>query len=174
MWVEGRFPVPNLSTGYHGILKRWWETYGLGKVCLIIGEGKSSKEFFSNYYPKVEFITSDVSEEVSPDYIWDICRRPPRDLWWSYKGRVDSIICQAVFEHIIDPVEAMRNFSFLLSVQGRIFIHTHPMFMEHHHPIDCLRYLSGWFEHLSDYITDLKLKDLHVGTDHIFACYVKA
>ena len=173
-FYEGQFPAPNESTGYHGILKRWWETYGLGEICIIVGEGMESRDFFIKLFPNVKFITVDVSAKVKPDFIWDICKEIPIDLK-KFRNKIGSVLCQAVIEHIVDPVNAIRNFSILLKSDGFIYLHGSGVkFPEHRYPCDCLRFLEDWFRMLPDYLPSIKLIDLKNDTnENIFAVYQK-
>lgn len=56
-WIGGRFPVPNQSKGYHGILKQWWEHYKLSPSSwLLVSETNNIKEYFSKLYPNDTFL----------------------------------------------------------------------------------------------------------------------
>ena len=43
-WIGGKFEVSNLSTGYHGILKQYWDTYNTGNDVLLISENNKVKK----------------------------------------------------------------------------------------------------------------------------------
>jgi len=171
-WVEGCVPGANTSLGYHGILQRIWETYGLGDVCLVIGEGESAGEFLHKMYPKIEFKTVDMRPEIKPDYVWDICTKLTPELK-KLRGTFGSVLCQATLEHVIDPVGAMRSFTDLLRKGGFIFLHVPLTFDEHRFPIDCLRFLDDWFVHLPRYIPKLKLEFKELHDNQWFICFLK-
>jgi hypothetical protein len=80
-WVGGHFPVGNLSGGYHGILKRWWDMTELNGKVLLIGEsgdsGNAVKNRLLETYPKItKVVTTDLE---NADINWDISAEP-RDL----------------------------------------------------------------------------------------------
>jgi SAM-dependent methyltransferase len=166
--VGGFVRTAESSTGYHGILFELWERFSLGKKCLMIGESKDVKEWFSKKYKGVKFYTVDFNEQAKADFVWDICTPIPKKL----RGlRFDSIICQATLEHVADPMQAMRSFFSLLNEGGYVYVHVPSEFPLHRYPVDCLRFYEDWFKVLPNYIKSLELKFLHKEKGHIFACY---
>jgi len=104
------FSVPNLSGFYHGILRDWWEKYGLGETCLLVSETQAVSRVFREAWPKTKFVTTDYYLNLQPhpqcDLVWNLCSSevPPE-----FKGAFASIVFQATIEHLIDPVQALRN-----------------------------------------------------------------
>jgi len=125
--IGGWFPCSNHSYGYHGLLQQFWEKFGFGEKCLLISENKKSAADFSRKYPGVEFISTDYfldvgTERVQTHVLWNLYEKAP-DL------TVNSILCQATIEHVMDPVGVFRKFASILAGGGFLYFHTHtPLF----------------------------------------------
>ena len=158
--------------GYHGLLKKWWDHFGLEGRGLIIGEegdegeyGKHIKEHLKKTYPKItEVFTASFH---SADIIWDITK--PLKTERGY----DWIICQAVLEHVTDPVSAVKNMIAVIKQNGFLYIHTHGWaFGEHRWPIDCYRFyrdaLIAWAE-----LANLEIADMVWSPKHVFVAYIR-
>jgi SAM-dependent methyltransferase len=169
-WVGGRWPVHNQSGGYHGLLKIWWDLFGLQGRGLVIGEegifGKNVKKKLKEAYPLATEISTVGLRDA--DIIWDITK--PLETNWPY----DWIICQAVMEHVSDPVSAVKNMAQVLRRNGRLFVHTHgPEFPHHPYPQDCYRFFRDALVAWAD-LAHLELIDLLWDPRHCFAAYRKA
>ena len=65
-------------------------------------------------YPRTDFVTCDKFSELQQggaDYKWDVCMPPAPELG---QGRLDSVIANALLEHVIDPTCAVAHFMRLL------------------------------------------------------------
>jgi SAM-dependent methyltransferase len=136
-WVGGRVQLDNLSRGYHGIFKKWWDYFGLSGDALVVGEegssGKAVKEFFERTYPKIAEVKTASLRDA--DILWDITKP------YEHNVLFDSVICQAVLEHVKDPVAAVKNMVSALKRGGLLYLHSHgPAFPYHAYPIDCYRF----------------------------------
>ena len=164
--------VPNVSGFYHGILCDWFTKYGLGDKCLLISETRAVSEVFSQVYPGTEFIATDFYLELQPEpschVVWDLCNEhPPSEL-----TTFGSVICQATLEHVVDPIQVMRNLSAVLSDGGFLYIQTHtPAYFYHPYPRDYLRYQPDWFEDVVKIVQSLTLIELLCVDGHAFAIY---
>lgn len=173
MWVGGRFLVSNLSGGYHGLLKQWWDKdFHNFKECLLISENGVVKKEFGEYYQNSNFKTLDFYENMNEDVDlkYNLCH--------SWKDlnieKFDCIICQATFEHLYDPVTALKNLTRILKNTGKIYIHTHvPGFEYHQYPRDYFRFYPDWFFDAEEFVGNIELEELCVVDFHIFAAYVK-
>lgn len=130
-WVGGCYYVPNSSGGYHGILKRWWDIFGLKGVGLVIGEKKPYASFVKRRlqkdFPEALPIAVDLSNS---DINWDITKPLNREPF------AEWIICQAVLEHVKDPIAAIKNLTSVLK-NGLLYLHSHGNeFPYHAYPID--------------------------------------
>ena len=174
-WISGRWDMPNSSKGYHGLLKTWFDHFGLKGKGLLIGErAQAVKETFQDAFPEAEILTVDFSDKIGGNNIgaepsdidWNICISPDRKL-----RDQNWIICQAVLEHVVNPYDAVENMISLLKRNGRLFIHTHsPKFQEHRFPIDCYRFLKDiWFEYAKEF--NVKIDDLLWTDRHSFVVY---
>ena len=179
VWIGERWEVPNSSKGYHGLLKEWFDHFGLKGKGLLIGERTQAvKEVFQEAFPEAEILTADFSDKIgvnnlgdeSPDIDWNICK-PFQSKKKYNKKKYNWIVCQAVLEHVVDPYGAVRNMLKILGKGGRLFIHTHsPEFQEHRFPIDCYRFLRDiWFEYAKEF--DVKIDDLLWLDRHSFVVY---
>jgi SAM-dependent methyltransferase len=172
-WVGGQFVVSNLSGGYHGILKQWWEFYGEHtSQWLLISENTNVKQEFKNAYPLKEFKTLEFYEEMNSnaDLQFNLCEEIPNDRIEQF----DMIVCQATFEHLYNPVTALKNLANLLSLGGIVVIHTHvPGFQYHQYPRDYFRFFPDWFIDAEKFVGDIILKELCVVGPHIFSAYQK-
>jgi hypothetical protein len=164
--------VPNLSGFYHGTLRDWFFHYGLGSRCLLVSETKAVAEVFQSHFPGTDFITTDFYVDLQPepkcDVVWDICAsHPPAAL-----SGFNSIVCQATLEHVVDPVQAVRNFASILEEDGCLFIQTHtPSYVYHPYPRDYLRFQPDWFQDLHKVVQRLQLLELLCLDGHAFAVY---
>jgi hypothetical protein len=169
------FRVPNISGFYHGIMRDWWEDYGLGNNCLLISESIRTRQAFSSVYPLTSFISTDYYVDLQPDdktdVLWDICSREKPGL---LQRGFDSILCQATLEHVFMPSTALENFSSLLNPAGKLYLHTHtPCFYYHAWPRDYYRFWPDWFKDVGNYIPGLRLLELLCISGHAFAVYEK-
>ena len=168
-WLE----VPNTSGGYHGILVQWWEKYSLGKWTLLISETKNAKKIFEEKYPTTVFTATDyyvdLLEDASTDVLWNLYEEIPKVL---QHEKFNSIICQATFEHLMDPIGILKKLTSLVGSNGYIYLHTHtPYYPKHNWPSDYLRYFPEWFKDLPILIKELDLLELYSEKGHIFALY---
>jgi len=103
-WVGGSYYVPNISGDYHGILKHWWDIFGLKGVGLIIGEREPYASFVKRRlyedFPGALPISVDLSNS---DINWDITKPLNREQF------AEWIIFQAVLEHVKDPIAVIKN-----------------------------------------------------------------
>lgn len=164
-WQGGHWAVANQSQGYHGLLKKWFDHFGLQGMGLVIGEsgefGEAVKAAFRSEY-NVETYSVDLS---NADIIWDITK--PLDTEKKY----DWIVCQAVLEHVKDPVAAVRNMGNILKRGGRLYIHTHgPGFPAHAGPIDCYRFFRDALVAMAE-VANLEIDDMLWTNLHCFAVY---
>ena len=170
---SGYFLVPNLSGFYHGILRDWWERHGLGDRSLLISETHAVAEVFAERYAATKFVTTDYFVSLQPkptcDFVWDLCSAHVPD---EARGS-NSIICQATLEHIIDPVQVMRNLTEALEPEGMLYVQTHtPAYPYHGWPKDYMRYFPEWFEDIAG-VVRLQLVELLCVDGHAFAAYRK-
>lgn len=169
-WVGGRFPTPNCSSGYHGLLEQWWMWYFTGVDCLLISETRPTKDLFASTYPQKRFTTLDLYTDLNggaADYKADLCA----DLS-AISVRFDLILCQATLEHVYDPFTAVKNMVGQLRDNGVLLIHTHtPPFPYHAYPRDYCRFCPDWFEDLPKHLTGIRMLQLHATTGHVFAAY---
>lgn len=169
----GKMEVPNTSGGYHGILVQWWEKYLLGQKCLLISETKDTKKIFEEKYPDTAFTTTDYYIDLiqgsSTDVLWNLYEEIPEALSIT---KFDSIICQATFEHLMDPVGVLKKMAALSKNESHIFLHTHtPYYPKHNWPSDYLRYYPEWFKDVTTLINELDLMELYSEKGHVFALY---
>lgn len=172
-WVGKPLVVPNLSGGYHGLLKQWFDHYKRKNFkCLLISENNLVKEKFQTIYPDIEFKTTEFYDEMNDnvDLKLNLC-----DAWDnSALEKFDIIVCQATFEHLYDPCTAIKNLSNISNINGIILIHTHvPGMFYHPFPKDYIRFHPDWFFDVKIFAKDLELVELIEAGVHIFAAYKK-
>ena len=172
--IGGLFEVSNLSGGYHGILKQWWDYYNPGPNVLLISENNKVKSDFQKVYPNWNIVTIDNYPEISNmndvDIKGDICNQTN-----PIKGRFDLIINQATIEHVYNPFQAMKNLVNSLNDGGILLTHTHPPSQEYHqYPRDYFRFMIDWWVDLPKYIDNIELLELYMHNNaHVFSCYQK-
>jgi hypothetical protein len=171
--IGGFMEAPNTSSGYHGILKQWWEKFQLGEDCLLISESKKVREVFEKNYPDTKFMATDyyvdLIEGASTDVLWNLYEDIPE----AFKEiRFSSIVCQATFEHLIDPVGILKKFIALSKDTSHIFMHTHtPYYPKHNWPSDYLRYYPEWFSDVTGIVRELTLLEMYAEKGHIFVLF---
>jgi SAM-dependent methyltransferase len=164
-WVGGLFKSNNLAKGYHGILAKWWSLTELAGKVAIVGESNREendiKRRLLENYPKIsEILTIDLE---NADIIWDITTelKDPNE-------HFDHIICQAVLEHVKDPVASVKNMAMLLNENGFMYLHSHgPDFPYHPYPIDCYRFQRDGTIALAE-LANLNIVDMYWTKSHWF------
>ena len=127
-----------------------------GKV-LLIGEsgdnGNAVKNRLLETCPKItKVVTSDLE---NADINWDISAEPI-DLGEHF----DHIICQAVLEHVKDPVASVKNLAKNLNPNGYVYLHSHgPNFRYHPYPINCYCFFRGGIVALAE-LSKLEIVDM--------------
>ncbi|BCS82636.1 methyltransferase type 11 [Cotonvirus japonicus] len=175
-WIGGHLPISNLSQGYHGIMKQWWDYYATGKDVLLVSENNNIKKEFQVLYPKYNFTTVDFypelinAKQADCDIIADICKRDVLP-----KNKFDLVINQATLEHVYNPFQAMENLFASLKVGGICVNHTHPPKMPYHsYPRDYFRFMKDWWYDLPKHFPDMELLEFYMYNDyHVFTCYKK-
>tara|TARA_R110000824_G_scaffold72970_2_gene185968 strand:- start:12 stop:638 length:627 start_codon:yes stop_codon:yes gene_type:complete len=173
-WIGGHFPTPNLSTGYHGILKQWWDFYVTKPDAdvLLVSEGNGVKPAFNKVYPGWIIKTTDKHYELQskPDIIADICT--PNSL---PDGVFDLVLNQATLEHVYDPWTAIRNCIRAVKEDGMLIVHTHPPGMQYHsYPRDYIRFMKDWWYDIPYYLDNVELVEFAMTkNEHVFAAYRK-
>ena len=163
--VGGMWKMPGRNGNYHGLLKQWLNHFGLEDKGLIIGErgtgGEAVKKVIKEEYG-VEGYSVDLGKS---DIVWDITT--PLETEEKYGW----ILCQAVLEHVTDPVAAVKNMSTLLRKGGRLYIHVPgPNFPYHAYPIDCYRFFRDAFVAWAE-LANLEIEDLLYTPMHSFVAY---
>jgi len=166
-WVGGCYYVPNSSRGFHGILKRWWDIFGLKGVGLIIGEREPYASFVKSRlcqdFPGAIPIAVDLSNS---DINWDITKPLNREPF------AEWIICQAVLEHVKDPIAVIKNLSAILK-KGLLYFHSHGNdFPYHAYPIDVYRFMRDVLIVFAE-LANLEILDMLWTPKHCFAVYKK-
>jgi hypothetical protein len=172
--IGGWWAVSNHSQGFHGLLVQYWEYYGLGKTCLLVSENQIVKEQFIERYHETSFICADYYTDLynvasKPDVVWNLYENPPSQL---ANNTVDSVVCQATFEHLMDPVGVMRRLASLCNPEGHIYIHTHtPGYNYHPCPRDYIRLFPEWFMDIPQILNNLEIVELYASDGHVFVVF---
>lgn len=174
-WIGGRHPASNLSQGFHGILKQWWDFYSSqldSPHVLLVSENLKVKEEFHATYPTWTIDVIDLFTELQNEsnvIVADICKE-------QLEKKYDLIINQANLEHMYDPFGAMRNLTNSLNSGGYMITHTHAQnFHYHQFPRDYIRFMIDWWYDLPQQIENIELLELYEddNSHHVFTCYKK-
>ncbi len=175
VWVGGRYPLPNLSTGFHQLVMDWFNLLLLDfkkPKILLVSEGKEVKSHFQSVYPECKISTVDLHWDLQskPDIIGDICK--PETL---PDNEHDIIINHSVIEHVYDPFGAMKNMVNALKKGGYLITGTHPpAFRYHQFPRDYIRFVIDWWYDLPQFIKGIELEEFfQEGQSYVFSCYRK-
>jgi len=175
-WIGGKLSASNISTGFHGILKQWWDCYspsGINDV-LLVTENEFVKKELSELYKNWHALTLDLYTEIrgtNPDIIANVCSHN-----LDISHQFDLIINQSVLEHTYDPFTAMKNLCEWLKPGGVIISHTCAQHYEYHaFPRDYIRFMIDWWYDLPQHIDNIKLIELYEDDElhHVFSCYQK-
>jgi hypothetical protein len=172
--IGGWFRVPNTSSGYHGLLVQWWTKFGLGSKSLLISETIKVRQVFEKEYPDTNFTCTDFYTDLlvdaETDVLWNLYHPIPDQIG---SKKYDSVICQATFEHLIDPVGVLNKMVALCNPGAHIYLHTHtPYYPKHSWPSDYLRYYPEWFFDVCDLIPNLQIIEVYSEMGHVFALFV--
>lgn len=174
--IGGWIAAPNHSHGYHGLLQQWWDAYGLGSSCLLVSESRQVAATFQTLYPNTKMVATDYylglgKNQAQTDVVWNLYEPIPPELGVTSFG---SVVCQATFEHLMDPVGVMRKLATLLGDGSHLYLHTHtPLYPYHGWPKDYLRYFPDWFLDLGSVVPDLEVVEMYCARGHGFAAYRK-
>lgn len=178
-WIGGQYIKSNLSGGYHGIQKQWWDYYTdknkpLIKV-LLVSESTNVKNEFIKDYPNWNIDLIDLYPELTKENTSDVIIGDICNMINPIIKKYDLIICQATLEHVYNPFQAMYNMSDSLENNGIMIIHTHPPgFQYHRFPSDYFRFMKDWWYDLGKYIQNIELLEFHMNkNNHVFTCYQK-
>jgi len=168
--------VSNLSTGFHGLLKQWWEYYGsIGiKDVLLVGENNIVKNELSSLYKNWNISTLDLYTELrdsKSDIIADICAYNLQ-----LGKKYDLIINQAILEHVYNPFGAMKNMCEHLNKGGYLITHASAQnYPYHQFPRDYNRFMIDWWYDIPFNIKDIRLIELYEDYKslQVFSCYEK-
>ena len=177
-WIGGKLSASNTSTGFHGILKQWWDCYSPSGVndVLLVSENENVKKELNILYKNWNILTVDLYTEIrstTPDIVGDVCKR---DLSLKLTYDFDIIVNQSTLEHVYDPFTAMKNLCGWLKPGGVIVTHTCAQYYEYHaFPRDYIRFMIDWWYDLPEKIENIKLIELYEDDEchHVFSCYQK-
>jgi len=181
---EHGIPLPNLSGGLQSMVCKYIQIYGLGGRCLLVSESNAVRAKMIECFPGVKFTTVDFYPELmsrelggdAVDVLWDVCGKPSAEL---AACPFDSIICNAMLEHVIDPSSALHNMMSLLSKEGHLYITTcSPSFHYHAAPRVYVRFHLDYFHDMplflkKHYNINCELLELYSCAGLISACYEK-
>jgi len=174
-WIGHKFVVNNLSGGFHGLLKQWWDFYSSefqNPKVLLISENNDVKRVFNDLYKNWDIHTLDLYTNLqsgTSDILSDICSD-------KLTNKYDIIINQATLEHLYNPFGAVENMCNSLNKGGYLITHTHAqVFGYHSAPRDYIRFMIDWWYDLPQYIKDIELVELYEDDRiiHVFTCYKK-
>ncbi len=175
VWVGGRYELPNLSTGYHGLVMEWFN-HCISKFknpkILLVAEGENVQAHFQKNYPGCDFLTWDLFWDLQskPDIIGDICKCDSRAF-----DEFDIVINHSVIEHVYSPFNAMLCMSRYIKKGGYLITGTHPpAFRYHQFPRDYIRFVIDWWYDLPEFIEGIELEEFfQEGQSYVFSCYYK-
>jgi SAM-dependent methyltransferase len=175
VWVGGRYNLPNLSEGYHGLIMQWVKVYAgrfKNPKVLLVAEGINVKNYIQTQFPTWEIETTDLYWDLQskPDIIADLCQVDSLPI-----NKYDLIINHSVLEHVYDPFSSMKNMVNSLKTKGFLISATHPPnFGYHQVPRDYFRFVIDWWYDLPNYINNILLQELYqLNQDYIFTTYEK-
>jgi SAM-dependent methyltransferase len=163
-WDGSSVKAPNRSGIYWDIFPKWWNIFSLQGNGLLVGDEYPHiidlKVWFINRYPRINNMWCTSLE--NSDFNWDITTPIGKNI------KFDFVICQAVLEHVKDPISATKNLANVISKNGFLFLHSHgPRFKEHRYPIDCYRFMRDGVMALMEF-SELKLVDILYTDSHWF------
>ena len=89
-------------------------------------------------------------EWLDSEFNYDLCSAQLD--FGSLEEQFDVVLSQSLLEHVVDPVQVIRNMAKLLKNEGVLIVQTHNRLMfEHYFPIDTLRYNDDFFQSLKPY-----------------------
>lgn len=161
----GLVPIPNSSGGLLAHTVKLALRFGGGDRWLLVAEPTESGPILAEWLQVNHGISVEVSafedeigaawHSMQPNF--DIC-----DPFFDLSGvqPANVVITQALLEHVVDPVQAIRALSSVLVSGGILVIQTcNPFITLHRYPIDALRFFPDFFWKMSDYVA--------VTTEHV-------
>jgi SAM-dependent methyltransferase len=169
-WDGKSIKAPNRSGIYWDIFSKWWNIFHLHGDILLVGDEyphmNDLRPWFMSRHPMINNVFSTSLE--NSDINWDITTP------FEKNTKFDFVICQAVLEHVKDPVSATKNLANVIYDDGFVFLHSHgPKFKEHRYPIDCYRFMRDGVIALIE-LAGLDLVDILYTDSHWFTLSIKA
>jgi hypothetical protein len=173
----GLIPVKNSSGGLLAEMVAGAIRYNPGQRWLLLAEPVGSGNVVENFVAVNHGLQVTVSDfDTVMNSSWtsmrpgiDLCRT---DLELDrLQEQFDVVFTQALLEHVVDPVQVIRNIGELVAQQGLIVVQTCNSFITlHRYPIDCLRFYPDFFENLPTYlpVTCLEVKEVNGSIYAIF------
>lgn len=156
--------LPSESGFYWGELIKWSADVK-PKCVLFVGENKNTAKILKEKINAGEVLTAGLS---NVDYKWNF-----EDSFPKIDKKVDLIVSQAIFEHLLNPYKHLQDMSNLVTSKGHIIIHTvMPGFPYHRYPIDSMRFFPDWFEEAAQRFK-LRIVNKRMLDTHIFYMYQK-
>jgi SAM-dependent methyltransferase len=160
-----RLVAPNLSHGFWNMEIDLLDAHGIGKECYLVAENKEVEPFFKERFPETTFSFMEYDPKHCADYSVDM------NVLQTYGKQYDSVLSQALLEHICFPNVALENMVRLCKVGGIIVIHTvSPGFKQHRFPVDCLRFFPDFWKEICKYLP-IKLLAYAEHSSHVFITY---
>ena len=155
----------NRSKGFWDKELELLKQYGIGKECCLVAENSKVEPFLKGWFPNTTFSFLGYDEADCSKYEYDM-NRP-----FNYGKEFDSVLSQALLEHVCRPSIAVENMVNLVKPGGVVVIHTvMPGFQVHRHPIDCVRFLPDFWKSLTEYIPATLIEYSEYGY-HVFVTY---
>jgi hypothetical protein len=156
--------LPSESGFYWGELIKWSADIN-PKCVLFVGENKDTAKILKDKINASKVLTAGLSDV---DYKWNFEEDYP-----VIEEKVDLIVSQAIFEHLLNPYKHLHDLTNLISSEGHIVIHTvMPGFPYHRYPIDSIRFFPDWFEEVAKKF-ELRIIRRRIQDTHIFYMYQK-
>jgi SAM-dependent methyltransferase len=177
-----RLIANNLSHGFWNAELDLLKIHGVGKTCCLVAENPEVEPLFKEWFPDTEFTFLGYSGKSGAEYEHDFNK--PLDMVSQYyrwsEGKTpigiysfDSVLSQALLEHVCNPFQAVQNMVNLVKPGGTIVIHTvRPGFRQHRFPVDCVRFMPDFWKELCKYMP-IKLLAYQEHIYHVFVCYRK-
>lgn len=155
--------------GIYTFLKKELELIEVDKKVLSVGSGGEINNLIRQYAKESNFhlTTFDISEDMNPDILGDICQYDFKDTKYDY------IIIAEVLEHLHSPHLAVNNLNGILKSNGKIILTVPFIFPIHEKPYDYYRYTKYGLEFLFKDFDEINIKERNSWIEAINVLFVR-
>lgn len=173
MFESWDIPLPKVRNASEWTImyKHWCDRFKIKGLGYLLGEtvelSAVKRVAIMKAFPEVTHVYG--VDIANADYNWNVLLPFPNKKF----DKADFVIAAQLLEHVIDPVQVMKNARDVLKPNGILIIGASRFgFKYHPFPIDCYRFSPDAIKAWSEYL-NIQLLDWFMTKHNIFAAYMR-